>query len=227
MKKLFNILSALIIAISTNCVVYAEDSSTFDIDESHILVTLAEMTNSGMLSETEVIVLDDNDDDVTAIFQNWYGEGKNEYDIANYLNINQFSFFQISSRDYTEKSINSFETKSASRTFVDRFYGTFAEQSNDILFSTTVSGTISYNSNTYDIVNVYGATVNSVYTGDYFKFVNFYAAGLSTSTSISADRTYGYVTGSCSLYANEYPDHPMTSKITLLGRVSHTLSISA
>ena len=228
MKKRISVIISIVVLLLTNSFAVSANSGSCE-DELDLinLISLAEKAKAGKTWDNEVVVLNETDRNVTSEFLNWYGDGKSENDVSIYLNAHQYSFLETTINK-SARGINAFETKNASRTFIDRFSGTFADQpSGNILFYTTVSGTISFNANTYDVVSVYGASVTSVYSGDILNFVNFYADGFSTSTSISADRTYGNVTGNCSLYANVYPDNPLVSQTKLISRVSHTLQISA
>lgn len=208
-------------AYAYNDITYTKSSSFDDLVEE-------------VSSQNNIFILDDKDNNVTDIFLKWYGENKPTHEVIDYLSKMNYSIMQINdienhnSIDGLNRSPQAFETKSATRTFIDSFNAVLIDgQSQNVQFTTTISGTISYNANTYDVVDVYGESMNCVYTGNIPLLINFYASGYSTSTSISADKTYGNVTGSCSLYATLYPSNPPFSSTVYLKRITHTLSIRA
>lgn len=165
--------------------------------------------------------------EVTSEFLSWYSVDKSKSEIFDYLDYNDWSFYKVEGNS-NNKLMRSFSSKSSYQVFTDSMYVTLiADQPCTAKFATTVSGTISYNDSTYDVVSVYGASISTKYVGNRPSFITFYADGYSTSTSISANKTYGYVTGNVSLYATSYPDSPLASKIVRLKYASHTLSIKA
>ena len=223
MKKI----NTIIVALFCSLCILPFKSLRCDADNEYVNSDFSEMlddvVNQGGLTE----VVDEAENDVTGEFLKWYENGKSDIAVFDYLAENNMSFLTITSNKDT-KSARSFETISKRQLFVDSFSAKLIDDKTQIVrFTTTLSGTITYNANTYDVVNVFSPSISTQYTGDYPMFVSFYADGYSVSTSISSDKTYGYVTGSCNLYATLYPDNPVATSTKLLKRVVHTMSISA
>lgn len=205
--------------LSSSLCIFAEDQI---INQNPTILELANQVKM----HTDTSVLDARNQNVTSKFLLWYDNNKSEQEILEYMDINHYSFYTLISRKRTYSLARSFESKYASQVFVDSFVANLIDnQPYTVRYTTTVCGNISYNANTYSIVQIYGTSVFTTYSGNYPLFVNFYADGYSTSTSTSSDRSVGYVTGYSSLYATLYPDNPIVSTTKLLRRVSHTLAI--
>lgn len=200
--------------------IFAEDQI---ITENPTIIELADQVKM----HTDTSVLDVRNKNVTSTFLLWYDNNKSEQEILEYMDMNHYSFYTLINRKNTSSLARSFESKYASQVFVDSFVANLIDnQPCTVRYTTTVSGNISYNANTYSVVQIYGTKVFTAYSGNYPLFVNFYADGYSISTSISSDKSAAYVTGYSSLYATLYPDNPIVATTMMLRRVSHTLEIS-
>lgn len=119
----------------------------------------------------------------------------------------------------------SFETKNASQTFADNFVYNVMGVDRPLRFSTTISATISYNSNTYEVNNVYSEKMTTTYVGNYVEFANFYASGYSITSSISNDRSNAKVIGRSNLYVDENYGTAFPNTVNMK-TISHTLTIA-
>lgn len=204
---------------SSSFCIFAENQP---INENPTICELAEQVKK----TNNTTVLDAENKNVTSQFLLWYGTVKSEQEILEYMDKNHYSFYTLIDHKKSSSAARSFESKYASQVFVDSFAANLIDdQPYTVRYTTTVSGNISYNANTYSVVQIYGTRVFTTYSGNYPLFVNFYADGYSISTSTSSDKSVGYVTGYSSLYATLYPDNPIVSTTRMLRRASHTLAI--
>lgn len=180
-----------------------------------------------MAANPEYTVVDKNDNEVTEIFRSWYLKEKKltSEKMYDYLDQNDYALLYVKQNDSAKDSgIKSYGSKSGTKIFIDSFTAKINDVNRTVKFSTTITGNITYNYNTYEVISVYGMTISSSYSGTIYYNTHFFANGYSTSSYIPPDKTYGKITGNCSFYVEEYYGTPSVHT-KFLKSVSHSFKI--
>ena len=211
-EKYRAIVAVLVFSISLPVLnpVHAEDKAA----DLGITEMIQNMKKNG-----RTVIVDRAKDDVTESFMKWYGRGRMENDVLEYMISNDLSFLMEWDKSYTGR----FETRTVTQLYVDSFSYRNNNNTLKVYYTTEISGTVTDNADTYDVVNVFSPTVTVHVKSD---DADVYPNGYSVSAAVSTDRTCGEVRGIFDLYAGSSSDRD-TSSARQLKRVVQVMKVQA
>lgn len=218
MNRIFTILlCSLLILTDTGCQ-QINYSSNAEVEK---------YANAIVSSSTETIVVDEEGNDITSEFISWYGKTKNQNQILQYLANSRYSFQNThESNDLNVTRI--FSTKKITQIFVDSFTVDYLDNVPVTeLFISSVSVSVIYNIHTYEILDIFPNSIESIPA--YFTPVNnnikFKTNGYSIQHKISKDGTHVNNYATIGAYATTYPANSSKSTDHFIDTIWHSIRI--